>query len=163
MNRRTLFAALTSVAVLLVAAGATRRRLRLSEPPDPHHRAAGGRFRGGPPGARSRAEEGELWGQQRHRGESPGRQRDHRNGAGAKAAPMVHADLCSGEPTDWNPFIYKKLSYDPLRDFAPITQTSPPDGRGGQSARDSSRSRMFVARARQIRSSSTTVRSASVN
>jgi tripartite-type tricarboxylate transporter receptor subunit TctC len=125
MNRRTLFAALTSVAVLSVAAGAAaqtavdfpNRPIRIIVP-----QAAGS---GIDIQARVLAQKmGELWGQQGVVENRPGANAIIGMEAAAKAAPdgytLVYAPVSS---LTGNPHIYKKLSYAPLRDFAPITQT----------------------------------------
>jgi tripartite-type tricarboxylate transporter receptor subunit TctC len=124
MNRRSLFAALTSVAVLSVAAGAAaqapddfpNRPIRIIVP-----QAAGS---GVDLQARVLAQKmGELWGQQGVVENRPGANAILGMEAVAKAQPdgytLVYAPVSA---LTGNPFIYKKLSYDPLRDFAPITQ-----------------------------------------
>src|SRR5947208_9155770 len=67
---------------------------------------------------------GELWGQQGVVENRPGANAILGMEAVAKAQPdgytLVYAPVSA---LTGNPFIYKKLSYDPLRDFAPITQT----------------------------------------
>jgi tripartite-type tricarboxylate transporter receptor subunit TctC len=126
MNRRTLCAALTSAAVLSVAAGATaqtaddfpNRPIRIIVP-----QAAGS---GVDLQARVLAQKmGELWGQQGVVDNRPGANAIIGMEAAAKAAPdgytLVYAPISA---VTTNAFIYKKLPYDPLRDFAPITQTT---------------------------------------
>jgi tripartite-type tricarboxylate transporter receptor subunit TctC len=67
---------------------------------------------------------GELWGQQGVVENRPGANAILGMETAAKAQPdgytLVYAPVSA---LTGNPFIYKKLSYDPLRDFAPITQT----------------------------------------
>jgi tripartite-type tricarboxylate transporter receptor subunit TctC len=126
MNRRTLCAALTSVAVLSGAAGAAaqtaddfpNRPIRIIVP-----QAAGS---GVDQQARELAQKmGELWGQQGVVENRPGANAIVGTDAVAKAAPdgytLVYAPVSA---VTTNAFIYKKLPYDPLRDFAPITQTT---------------------------------------
>jgi tripartite-type tricarboxylate transporter receptor subunit TctC len=126
MNRGTLFAALTSVAVLSVAAGSTaqtpddypNRPIRIIVP-----QAAGS---GVDLQARVLAQKmGELWDQQGVVENRPGANAIIGMEAAAKAQPdgytLVYAPVSA---VTTNPFIYKKLPYDPLRDFAPITQTT---------------------------------------
>src|SRR6186997_198499 len=125
MNRRSLFAALTSVAVLSFAAAAAaqtpddypNRPIRIIVP-----QAAGS---GVDQQARVLAQKmGELWGQQGVVENRPGANAIVGMEAGAKAAPdgytLIYAPVSA---VTMNSFIYKKLSYDPLRDFVPITQT----------------------------------------
>ena len=126
MNRRTLCAALTSVAVLSVPAAAAAqtaddfpsRPIRIIVP-----QAAGS---GVDLQARVLAQKmGELWGQQGVVDNRPGANAIIGMEAAAKAAPdgytLVYAPISS---VTTNAFIYKKLPYDALRDFAPITQTT---------------------------------------
>jgi tripartite-type tricarboxylate transporter receptor subunit TctC len=121
-----LFAVLTSVAVLLLAAGATaqtpsdypNRPIRIIVP-----QAAGS---GVDLQARVLAQKmGELWGQQGIVENRPGANAIVGMEAAAKAKPdgytLVYAPISA---VTTNAFIYKKLPYDPLRDFAPITQTT---------------------------------------
>jgi tripartite-type tricarboxylate transporter receptor subunit TctC len=126
MNTHTLFAALTSAAVLLVAAGATaqtnddypNRPIRIIVP-----QAAGS---GVDLQARVLAQKmGELWGQQGVVENRPGANAIIGMEGAAKAHPdgytLVYAPVSA---VTMNPFIFKKLSYEPLRDFVPITQTT---------------------------------------
>ena len=68
---------------------------------------------------------GELWGQQGVVENRPGANAIIGMDAAAKAAPdgytLVYAPVSA---VTTNAFIYKKLPYDALRDFAPITQTT---------------------------------------
>jgi tripartite-type tricarboxylate transporter receptor subunit TctC len=125
MNRRTLIAALTSVAAFSLAAAAAaqtpddypNRPIRIIVP-----QAAGS---GVDQQARVLAQKmGELWGQQGVVENRPGANAIVGMEAGAKAAPdgytLIYASVSA---VAMNAFIYKKLSYDPLRDFVPITQT----------------------------------------
>jgi tripartite-type tricarboxylate transporter receptor subunit TctC len=125
MNRRTLFLSLTSVAVLLAAAPAAaqspgdypNRPIRIIVP-----QAAGS---GIDIQARVLAQKmGELWGHQGVVENRPGANAILGMEAVAKAAPdgytLVYAPVSS---LTGNQFIFKRLSYDPIRDFAPITQT----------------------------------------
>jgi tripartite-type tricarboxylate transporter receptor subunit TctC len=125
MNGRTLFAALTGAAVLSVAGAAAQtaddfpnRPIRIIVP-----QAAGS---GVDLQARVLAQKmGELWGHQGVVENRPGANAIIGMEAGAKAAPdgytLIYAPVSS---VTTNAFIYKKLPYDPLRDFAPITQTT---------------------------------------
>jgi tripartite-type tricarboxylate transporter receptor subunit TctC len=125
MNRRTLVAALTSVAALSFAAAAAaqtqddypNRPIRIIVP-----QAAGS---GVDQQARVLAQKmGELWGQQGVVENRPGANGIVGMEAGAKAAPDGYTLIyTSVSAVAMNTFIYKKLSYDPLRDFVPITQT----------------------------------------
>jgi tripartite-type tricarboxylate transporter receptor subunit TctC len=126
MRQHTLLAALTSVAVLAVAAGAAAqtpadypsRPIRIIVP-----QAAGS---GVDLQARVLAQKmGELWGQQGVVENRPGANAIIGMETAAKANPdgytLVYAPVSS---VTTNAFIYKKLPYDALRDFAPITQTT---------------------------------------
>jgi tripartite-type tricarboxylate transporter receptor subunit TctC len=125
MNGRTLFAALTSAAVLSVAPAVAQtaddypnRPIRIIVP-----QAAGS---GVDLQARVLAQKmGELWGHQGVVENRPGANAIIGMEAGAKATPdgytLIYAPVSS---VTTNAFIYKKLPYDPLRDFAPITQTT---------------------------------------
>jgi tripartite-type tricarboxylate transporter receptor subunit TctC len=126
MNRRTLCAALTGVAVLSFATAAAaqtaddypNRPIRIIVP-----QAAGS---GVDLQARVLAQKmGELWGQQGVVENRPGANAIIGMEAASKAAPdgytLVYAPVSS---ITTNAFIYKKLPYAPLRDFAPITQTA---------------------------------------
>src|SRR5947209_9587268 len=126
MHRRTLFAALTSVAVLSVAAGGTaqtpddypNRPIRIIVP-----QAAGS---GVDLQARILAQKmGELWGQQGVVDNRPGANAIIGMEAGANAKPdgytLIYAPVSA---VTTNAFIYKKLPYDTFRDFVPITQTT---------------------------------------
>jgi len=125
MKRRTLLAALTSVAALSVATSAAaqtadtypNRPIRIIVP-----QAAGS---GVDLQARTLAQKmGELWGHQGVVENRPGANAIIGMEAVAKAAPdgytLVYAPVSS---ITTNQFIYKKLPYDVVRDFAPITQT----------------------------------------
>src|SRR5262245_12678768 len=125
MTRRTLLAALTSAALVSAAAPGTaqtgddfpNRPIRIIVP-----QAAGS---GVDLQARVLAQKmGELWGQQGVVENRPGANAIIGMEAGAKAAPdgytLIYAPVSS---LTGNQYIYKKLSYDPLVDFAPITQT----------------------------------------
>jgi tripartite-type tricarboxylate transporter receptor subunit TctC len=126
MHRRTLFAALTSVAVLSVAAAGTaetpddypNRPIRIIVP-----QAAGS---GVDLQARVLAQKmGELWGQQGIVDNRPGANAIIGMEAGANAKPdgytLIYAPVSA---VTTNAFIYKKLPYDTFRDFVPITQTT---------------------------------------
>ena len=126
MRQHTLLAALTSVALLAVAAGAAaqtpadypNRPIRIIVP-----QAAGS---GVDLQARVLAQKmGELWGQQGIVDNRPGANAIIGMETAAKASPdgytLVYAPVSS---VTTNAFIYKKLPYDALRDFAPITQTT---------------------------------------
>jgi tripartite-type tricarboxylate transporter receptor subunit TctC len=127
MKTQTLLAALTGVAVLAVAAGSAvaqtpddfpNRPIRIIVP-----QAAGS---GVDLQARVLAQKmGELWGQQGVVENRPGANAIIGMEAAAKAKPdgytLVYAPVSS---VTTNAFIYKKLPYDALRDFAPITQTT---------------------------------------
>jgi tripartite-type tricarboxylate transporter receptor subunit TctC len=125
MRKHTLFAALTCVTVLAIAAGAAaqttddfpNRPIRIIVP-----QAAGS---GVDLQARTLAQKmGELWGQQGVVENRPGANAIIGMETAAKAKPdgytLIYAPVSA---LTGNQFIYKKLSYDPLRDFAPITQT----------------------------------------
>jgi len=126
MHRRSLLAALTGAAVLAVAAGAAaqtaddfpNRPIRIIVP-----QAAGS---GIDLQARTLAQKmGELWGQQGIVDNRPGANAIIGMEAAAKAEPdgytLVYAPVSA---VTTNAFIYKRLPYEPLRDFAPITQTT---------------------------------------
>ncbi len=126
MKRHTFLAALTSVAVLSFAAGAAaqsaddypNRPIRIIVP-----QAAGS---GVDLQARVLAQKmGELWGHQGVVENRPGANAIIGMEAGARATPdgytLIYAPVSS---LTTNQFIYKKLPYDALRDFAPITQTT---------------------------------------
>jgi tripartite-type tricarboxylate transporter receptor subunit TctC len=126
MNTRTLFAALTGVAVLALAAGAAaqtaddfpNRPIRIIVP-----QAAGS---GVDLQARVLAQKmGDLWGQQGIVDNRPGANAIIGMEAGAKAKPdgytLIYAPVSA---VATNAFIYKKLPYDTFRDFIPITQTT---------------------------------------
>jgi tripartite-type tricarboxylate transporter receptor subunit TctC len=126
MNRRALLAALTSVAVLSVADGATaqtpddypNRPIRIIVP-----QAAGS---GVDLQARVLAQKmSELWGQQGIVENRPGANAIVGMEAAARAPgdgyTLIYAPVSA---VATNSFIYKKLPYDTLRDFAPITQTA---------------------------------------
>jgi len=126
MRRHKLLAALTSLAALSIAAGAAAqtpadypsRPIRIIVP-----QAAGS---GVDLQARVLAQKmGELWGQQGVVENRPGANAIIGMETAAKASPdgytLVYAPVSS---VTTNAFIYKKLPYDALRDFAPITQTT---------------------------------------
>jgi tripartite-type tricarboxylate transporter receptor subunit TctC len=126
MTGRALFAALTSVAALWVAAPCAaqtfddypNRPIRIIVP-----QAAGS---GVDLQARVLAQKmGELWGQQGVVENRPGANAIVGMEAGAKAQPdgytLIYAPVSA---VTTNSFIYKKLPYDTLRDFAPITQAA---------------------------------------
>jgi tripartite-type tricarboxylate transporter receptor subunit TctC len=125
MNRRTLLAALTGAAALATATGALaqtaddfpNRPIRIIVP-----QAAGS---GVDLQARTLAQKmSELWGQPGIVENRPGANAIIGMEAVAKAPPdgytLVYAPVSA---VTTNGFIYKKLPYDALRDFAPITQT----------------------------------------
>ena len=126
MRKHTLFAALTSVALLAVATGAAaqtaddfpNRPIRIIVP-----QAAGS---GVDLQARVLAQKmGELWGQQGVVENRPGANAIIGMETVAKAKPdgytLVYAPVSA---VTTNAFIFKKLPYDTLRDFVPITQTT---------------------------------------
>src|SRR5215470_5891496 len=125
MNRRTLCAALASVAVVSIAGAAAQtpdefpnRPIRIIVP-----QAAGS---GVDLQARVLAQKmGELWGYQGVVENRPGANAIVGMDAASKAVPdgytLVYAPVSA---VTTNAFIYKKLPYDPIRDFAPITQTT---------------------------------------
>src|SRR5215470_5436653 len=126
MKRRMLLAALTSVALLSAAAPGTAqtaddypsRPIRIIVP-----QAAGS---GVDLQARVLAQKmGELWGQQGVVENLPGANAIIGMEAAARAKPdgytVVYAPVSS---VTTNAFIYKKLPYDAVRDFTPITQTT---------------------------------------
>src|SRR4051812_27623997 len=125
MNRRSLLAALTSAMALAAATGAVaqtvdnfpNRPIRIIVP-----QAAGS---GVDLQARTLAQKmNDLWGQPVIVENRPGANAIIGTDAVAKAAPdgytLVYAPVSA---VTTNAFIYKNLPYDPLRDFAPITQT----------------------------------------
>jgi tripartite-type tricarboxylate transporter receptor subunit TctC len=125
MNQRMLVAALTSLAVLSVTAGGSaqtaddypNRPIRIIVP-----QAAGS---GVDLQARVLAQKmSELWGKQGVVENRAGANAILGMEAVAKAPPdgytLVYAPVSA---LTGNPFTYKKLSYDPFKDFAPITQT----------------------------------------
>ena len=125
MNRRTLWLALINALALAVGTGALaqsaddfpNRPIRIIVP-----QAAGS---GVDLQARTLAQKmGELWGQTGVVENRPGANAILGMDAVAKAAPdgytLVYAPVSA---VTTNGFIYKKLPYDALRDFAPITQT----------------------------------------
>src|SRR5438067_2693596 len=125
MTRRMLFATLTSVWVLSVVGVAAQtpddfpnRPIRIIVP-----QAAGS---GVDLQARVLAQKmGELWGQQGVVENRPGANAIVGMESAAKAQPdgytLIYAPVSA---VTTNSFIYKKLPYDTLRDFAPITQTA---------------------------------------
>src|SRR5260370_41007508 len=126
MTRSGLFAALTYAALLALAAPGTaqtaddypNRPIRIIVP-----QAAGS---GVDLQARVLAQKmGELWGQQGVVENRPGANAILGMESAAKAQPdgytLIYAPVSA---VTTNSFIYKKLPYDTLRDFAPITQTA---------------------------------------
>jgi len=125
MNRRTLCAALASVAVVSIAGAAAQtpdefpnRPIRIIVP-----QAAGS---GVDLQARVLAQKmGELWGYQGVVENRPGANAIVGMDAASKAVPdgytLVYAPVSA---VTTNAFIYKKLPYDPIRDFVPITQAT---------------------------------------
>src|SRR5215467_2445700 len=125
MTRRTRFAALTLALLAMAAPGGAQtgddfpnRPVRIIVP-----QAAGS---GVDLQARVLAQKiGELWGQQAIVDNRPGANAIIGMDAGAKAAPdgytLIYAPVSA---VTTNAFIYKKLPYDTLRDFVPITQTT---------------------------------------
>ena len=164
MTRHALLAALTSVAVLSLNAPVAaqsaddfpNRPIRIIVP-----QAAGS---GVDLQARALAQKmGELWGQTGVVENRPGANAIIGMEAVARAAPdgytLVYAPVSS---LTTNQFIYKKLPYDTLRDFAPITQTvANPLGAVSNPPPGSSRSRMWSSGPRPIPAKSITARSAS--
>lgn len=125
MNRRSLLAVLAGAAALVSVSGAVaqpadnfpNRPIRIIVP-----QAAGS---GVDLQARTLAQKmGELWGQPGIVENRPGANAIIGTDAVAKATPdgytLVYAPVSA---VTTNAFIYKNLPYDPLRDFAPITQT----------------------------------------
>src|SRR3979409_617608 len=125
MNRRSLLTALTSAVAVVAATGAAaqtadnfpNRPIRIIVP-----QAAGS---GVDLQARTLAQKrGELWGQPGIVENRPGANAIIGTDAVAKATPdgytLVYAPVSA---VTTNALIYKKLPYDPVRDFAPITQT----------------------------------------
>jgi tripartite-type tricarboxylate transporter receptor subunit TctC len=122
MKRQVYLAALTSIAMLLGAAAQAQddypnRPIRIIVP-----QAAGS---GVDLQARTLAQKmGELWGHQGIVENRPGANAIIGMEAAARATPdgytLVYAPVSA---VTTNGFIYKKLPYDALRDFAPITQT----------------------------------------
>jgi tripartite-type tricarboxylate transporter receptor subunit TctC len=126
MHRRSQLAALAGAAMLAAAAAAAAqtaddfpsRPIRIIVP-----QAAGS---GIDLQARTLAQKmGELWGQQGIVDNRPGANAIIGMEAAAKAEPdgytLVYAPVSA---VTTNAYIYKKLPYEPLRDFAPITQTT---------------------------------------
>jgi len=126
MTRLTLFAAVTSIVLLSGAAPSAgqalgdypSRPIRIIVP-----QAAGS---GVDLQARVLAQKmGELWGQQGVVENRPGANAIVGMEAAAKASPdgytLVYAPVSS---ITTNQLIYKKLPYDPVRNFIPITQTA---------------------------------------
>jgi tripartite-type tricarboxylate transporter receptor subunit TctC len=99
---------------------------------------------------------GELWGQPGIVENRPGANAIIGTDAVAKASPdgytLVYAPVSA---VTTNVLIYKNLPYDPLRDFAPITQTV------ATLLRDRNRSRNWSSAPRPTPARSTTARSAS--
>src|SRR5437870_2852714 len=126
MARCALFAALTSVAVLWAAVpGATQR---LDDYPNRPIRIIVPQAAGSGVDLQARVlaqKMGELWGQQGVVENRPGANAIVGMESAAKAQPdgytLIYAPVSA---VTTNSFIYKKLPYDTLRDFAPITQTA---------------------------------------
>ncbi len=127
MNRRTLFAALTSVAVLSVAAGAAAQTP--DDYPEPARSASSCRRRPAPGSTCRRACSRRRWASSGASRASWTIVRAPTPSSGWKPPPrrqpdgytLVYAPVSA---VTTNAFIYKKLPYDALRDFAPITQTT---------------------------------------
>ena len=164
MNRRKLSAALMSAIALMTIASADaqtaddfpNRPIRIIVP-----QAAGS---GIDLQARTLAQKmGELWGHQGVVENRPGANAIVGMDAVAKAAPdgytLVYAPVSA---VTTNGFIYKKLPYDALRDFIPITQTvANPLGGVANPASGINRSRTWWIAPRPIPGNSTTAHSAS--
>ena len=121
--RRTICFSLRAVACHCRSRRGAGRR-RSPEPADPHHRSASRRFRRRSAGAHAGEQDGRAMGAPGRGGEPPRRQRHHRHRRGRQVrARRLHAGLCAGQRGHDQPVIYKKLPYDLVRDFAPITQT----------------------------------------
>ena len=127
MQRRRLLAALAGVAALLAPAGGAAAQTADDYPNRPIRiivpQAAGS---GVDLQARVLAQKmGELWGQQGVVENLPGANAIIGMEAAARAKPdgytVVYAPVSS---VTTNAFIYKKLPYDAVRDFTPITQTT---------------------------------------
>ncbi len=99
--------------------------LGFSEPSDPHHRAAGGRFRHRHPRAHPGKQAERASGPAGRGRESSGRQCDHRHRRRRQGrAGRLYAGLRPGQFDHHQHLHLQESALQPLRDFAPITQTT---------------------------------------